>query len=447
MLIIIGGDAAGMSAASRFKRRNPDGELVVLEKTGDVSYSACSMPYNISNIQSPMDSLIVRKAEVFREQQGIDLRTGHEVTSIDREGKTVSGRRNDGSEFTMTYDQLLIATGTKASVPKIPGTDLSGVFSLKTLQDGRNIKSYIAENEVKTCVIIGMGYIALEMAEALTERGIEIRMIKKRPRLLPWLVKEQSDVVKKYLLDKGVTLVTGQEIRAIENGPGQVLTVKGDSEELSGDMVLIAMGVLPASETAADAGLELGPGGSIHIGRDMRTSDPSIWSAGDCADAAHIVSGKSAWIPLALAANRGGRLAADSILGDKVYFKGTAGTAVFKVFDMEIARTGLSTEEAEKAGFDPVYTDIISKSKAHTFADAERIHAAWIADRKTGRLLGAQMTGLEGVARRINAAAVALQAGMTAGEFYDCDLAYAPPFSPVWDPLLMAAGNLLKKLS
>ncbi|MBI9102843.1 MAG: FAD-dependent oxidoreductase [Spirochaetales bacterium] len=448
MLIIIGGDAAGMSAASRYKRRNPDGEMIVLEKTMDVSYSACSMPYNIGDADSLMDSLIVRKAEVFREKQGIDLRTGHEVTGIDREKKIVSGKKHDGSDFSLNYDELLIATGTQAVVPSIPGTDLPGVFTLKTLEDGRKIKDFLAGSTVKNCVIIGMGYIALEMAEALEKRGIGIRMVKKRPDLLPWMIPEQSSVVKDHLEEKGVELVTGQEILVIEessHAPGG-LKVKGNSAELTGEMVLVAMGVIPAAKIAGDAGLKLGPGGSIHVDNFMKTSDPSIWSAGDCADARDIVSGKDTWIPLALTANRGGRIAADNILGDAAEFKGIAGTSVFKVFDLEVARTGLSMEEAEAAGFDPVYADIISKSKAHTFADAERVHAALIGDKKTGRILGAQMVGKEGVARRINAAAVALQAGMTAEEFYACDLAYAPPFSPVWDPILMAAGNLIKKL-
>ncbi len=448
MLIIIGGDAAGMSAASRYKRRNPDGGMIVLEKTMDVSYSACSMPYNISDPDSIMDSLIVRKAEVFRDKQGIDLRTGHEVTNIDRDKKIVSGRTYNGSDFSLEYDQLLIATGTKAKVPSIPGVNLSGVFTLKTLEDGRKIKDYLAGNKIHDCVIIGMGYIALEMAEALAKRGIGVKMIKKRPDLLPWMIPEQSEVIKKHLLEKGVELVTGQEIRAIEqisDGPPS-LRVCGSSTDLEGDLVLIAMGVNPAAEIGEAAGLELGPGGSIHINKFMKTSDPSIWSAGDCADARHIVSGKDTWIPLALTANRGGRIAADNILGDRAEFTGIAGTAVFKVFDLEVARTGLSMKEAAEAGFTPVYTDIISKSKAHTFTDAERVHAALIGDQKTGKILGAQMVGKEGVARRINAAAVALQAGMTAEDFYGCDLAYAPPFSPVWDPLLMAAGNLQKKM-
>ena len=448
MLIIIGGDAAGMSAASRYKRRHPEGEMIVLEKTQDVSYSACSMPYNIGDADALMDSLIVRKADVFREKQGIDLRTGHEVTAIDRKNKTVSGAKSDGGSFSLHYDHLLIATGTRAIVPDIPGTDLPGVFTLKTLQDGRNIKKFLSEKQVKTAVILGMGYIALEMAEALTARGIRVKMIKKRPALLPWMVPEQSAVIHSYLEEKGVELVTGQEILSIGKTQGnpESITVKGTSRELTGEMVLIALGVSPASTFAQEAGLELGPEHSIHINKQMKTSDPSIWAAGDCANAPHIVTGDKTWIPLALGANRGGRIAADSILGDPVDFKGCAGTAVFRVFEMEIARTGLSMEEAVDAGFEPVYTDIISKSKAHTFSSAERIHAALIADKKSGRLLGAQISGKEGAARRINAAAVALQAGMTVEDFYACDLAYAPPFSPVWDPLLMAAGNLLKKL-
>jgi len=446
MLIIIGGDAAGMSAAGRYKRENPDGELIVLEKTDDVSYSACSMPYNIADPDSVMDSLIVRKAEVFRQQQGIDLRTGHEVTSIDRKNRTVSGQRSDGTSFTLAWDKLLIATGGHAIRPNLPGMDLPGVMVLKTLEDGRRLKAFLAGGTVRSAVIIGMGYIALEMCEALVKRGIRVSMVKKRETFMPWLVPEQSEVILKDLKDRGAEIHTGREILGVEKGTGAALAVRCRDLTLEGDLVLVAMGISPASELAEKAGLKLGPEKSIHIDEYMRTSDPDIYAAGDCADALHMVTGRPVWIPLALTANRGGRFAADSILGKDAPFQGTAGTAVFRVFDLEVARTGLTMEEAREAGFDPVYADIISKSKAHTFPDAAKIHAALIGDRTTGRLLGAQMTGTEGVARRINAPAVALMSGMTVERFYQADTAYAPPFSPVWDPLLMAAGNLLKKL-
>ena len=442
--VVIGGDAAGMSAASRLKRVSPEADVVVYEKTQDVSYSACGMPYNIADEDNPVNNLIVRTADAFRNAQGIDLHTGHKVTKIDRALKIVHGTDADGVDFESSYDKLLIATGASAIVPDIPGTGNKGVFVLKTLEDGRKIKEYLAGGSVKKAVIIGMGYIALEMAEALTLRGVNVTMIKKREQLLPWMIPELSAVVAKELEAKGVVLRAGLPLEAIQQaGDGLQVTAGGNTFDC--EMVLLAIGVRPESGLASDAGLELGASGAVSIDKTMRTSDSDIFAAGDCADCLSIVSGKKIWLPLALTANRGGRLAADNMLNDEQLFNGIAGTGVFKVFDLEVARTGLTVAEAEAAGFNPVYKAVVAKSKAHVFEGAAPLHASFIADRETGRILGAQMTGTDGVARRINAAAVALQAGMTLDEFYQCDLAYAPPFSPVWDPLLTAASLLMKR--
>lgn len=446
--VIIGGDAAGMSAASRLKRRDPDSDVVVFERTQDVSYSACGMPYNIADAERPIEKLIVRTAEAFRNTQGIELYTGYSVETIDRENKKISGRTAEGEDFNSDYDKLLISTGARAVVPDVPGNDLEGVFVLKALEDARKIKQFLSD-DIKTAVILGMGYIALEMAEALSARGIKVVMIKKREQLLPWMIPELSAVVAKELEANGVEFYPGKPLESIEPGAGGTsggrLTVKAGGSAYECDMVLMAIGVEPESGIAAAAGLDLGAGGAVSIDSRMRTSDPDIFAAGDCADNVNVVSGRKVWVPLALTANRGGRIAADNMLGDEVHFKGIASTGVFKTFSLEIARTGLSVDEAQAAGFDPVFKAIVAKSKAHVFEGAAPLHASLIADKKSGKLLGAQMVGSEGVARRINAAAVALHAGMSLEEFYGCDLAYAPPFSPVWDPLLTAATLLMKK--
>ena len=442
--VIIGGDAAGMSAASRIKRTEPDSEVVVFEKTGDVSYSACGMPYNIAVPEKPVDKLIVRSAKAFREDQNIDLRTGHAVAGIDPGAKKVSVELADGGSLEMEYDRLLIATGASAVIPDVPGTDLEGVFVLKALEDARKIKGYLEKKDVKRAVLVGMGYIALEMAEALRERGIEVVMVKKREQLLPWMLPELSEVVKKELTENGVELYPGLPLEAIRKTDGG-LSLEAGGKSFECDMVLLAIGVRPESGIAGAAGLRLGESGAVSIDKNMRTSSPDVFSAGDCADCYSIVSGKKIWLPLALTANRGGRLAADNMMGNPVEFSGIAGTAVFKVFNLEVAKTGLTLSEAEEAGFKPVYKAAMTKSKAHVFDGAAMIKLSFIADSESGKILGAQMVGAEGVARRINAAAVAIQAGMTLEEFYQCDLAYAPPFSPVWDPLLIAASVLMKK--
>ncbi len=443
--VIIGGDAAGMSAASRAKRRAPEMDVIVLEQTHDVSYSACGMPYNLADPTREMDDLIVRPARVFREKQNIDLRTGHRVDSIRRKEKHVMGRTLDGTTFSVSYDKLLIATGASPIRPEIEGIGLRGVMCLKLLDDGRRIKNYIQENHVTKVVIIGMGYIALEMSEALRARDIQVAMVKPRPTLLPWMHPDLSEVVRQELLSNQVEIYPGHAIRAIESNEGTLRVVSEDIV-LEGQMVLVAVGIKPNSELAEEAGLELGPSKAIAVDRRLQTSDPDIYSAGDCADAFHVVTGQRTWIPLALRANRAGWAVADNVMGKDVELEGIAGTAVFKVFDLQVARTGLNFKQAEDAGFDPAQIVIKSRSRAHAHPGSCTIMVNMVGDKKSGRLLGAQMVGKEGVAHRINAAAVALHAGMTVEKFSQCDLAYAPPFSPVWDPLLTAANQLIKQL-
>ncbi len=444
--VIIGADAAGMSAASRFKRRNPGAEVVVLEKTTDVSYSACGMPYKIGEEEGDLESLVVRKAPVFREKQGIDLRLEHLVTKIDREAKKVSGLGHGGAAFEESYDALLIATGGRPAKPGLKGLDLPGVVYLKSLNDARLILKLLEERQVKKAAILGMGYIALEMTEAFLSRGIEVALVKKRPNLLPWMHRDLAEAVQGELVKHGVEIHDGVELSEIREAGGNRLELAGPSFSLTADMVLVATGLLPNAELASQAGLALGAGGAIAVDDHFRTADPAIYAAGDCAEAPFVVTGGKTWVPLALVANRGGWIVADNAGGADVSFSGIAATGVFKVLDLEVARSGLTLEEARKEGFDPVETVIKTRSKAHGQKNAGAIFACLVGDRKSRRLLGAQMVGFGGVAHRINAAAVALSARMTVDEFYECDLSYAPPFGPVWDPLLTAANQLLKEL-
>jgi NADPH-dependent 2,4-dienoyl-CoA reductase/sulfur reductase-like enzyme len=443
--VIIGGDAAGMSAASRAKRNISDMEVTVLEKTSDVSYSACGMPYNIAEPDVAMEALVVRQAQVFREKQGIDLRVGHRVDAIDRTAKVVTGTDFQGEGFEIPYDKLLIATGATPIIPELPGTELPGVTGLKSLEDGRRIKGYIGTQGIKKAVIIGMGYIALEMVEALHARNIAVDMVKPRPIFIPWMNPEMAPVVKEEVERHGVKVYAGHNIERIERSDDTLKVVCSDLT-LEGQMILIAVGVKPVSELAAAAGLELGPSNAIAVDKTVRTSDENIYSAGDCADAFHVVTDKKTWVPLALRANRAGWAVADNVAGKKVELQGIAGTAVFKVFDMQVARTGLSVAEAERFGFEPVEVMIKARSRAHAHPDTSSIYVQMVGDRKSGRLLGAQLVGKEGAAHRVNAPAVALHQKMTVEEFSQCDLAYAPPFGPTWDPTLTAANQLLKKM-
>lgn len=443
--IIIGGDAAGMSAASRVKRQMPEIEVMVLEQSNDVSYSACGMPYNIAEAHRDMEDLVVRKAQVFREKQGIDLKIGHRATSIDAAAKTVSGIAFGGEPFQFPYDEMLIATGGSPILPDIPGIDLPGVMALKSLNDGRKIKSFLVDHSVKRVAVVGMGYIGLEMAEALRSRSIHVDMVKPGPVFLPWMKKELSDIVRKELEQNQVRLFPGHRIDGIETRGSELKLVCPD-QTLTADMVLVAVGIQPNSALAADSGLEISVKNAISVDKQLRTSDHHIFAAGDCADAYHVVNGQKTWIPLALRANRAGWAVADNVCGKTTELPGIVGTAVFKVFDLEVARTGLTGEEAIESGFDPVDVVIQSRSRAHAHPGSSTITTHMLADRKTGRLLGTQMVGREGVAHRINAIAVALHNHMTVEAFSQTDLAYAPPFGPTWDPLLTTANQLIKKL-
>ena len=443
--VVIGGDAAGMSAASRAKRNEPRRDVTVLEQTGDVSYSACGMPYNIADPDREMDDLVVRHAHVFREKQDINLKTEHRVETIDISSKIVRGKTLKGDNFQYPYDKLLIATGASSIIPDLPGFDLPGVMGLKYLGDGRRIKQFIHDRNVKKAVIIGMGYIALEMCEALRLRGIDVDMVKPRSVLLPWMNENLSVMVRKEIDLHGVKMYPGHEVKRIEKADRGLRLMCSDLT-LECQMVLVAVGVKPNSWLAEQAGLELGPNKAIAVDRVMLTSEKDIYAAGDCADAYHVVTAQKTWIPLALRANRAGWAVADNITGKNVESQGVAGTAVFKVFDLQVARTGLSVAEAQKFGFEPAEVMIQGRTRAHAHPGASVIGVQMVGDRNSGRLLGVQMVGKEGAAHRVNAPAVALHAKMTVDEFSQSDLAYAPPFSPVWDPMLTAANQLLKKM-
>lgn len=441
--LVIGGDAAGMSAASRAKRNQPDMNVTVLEATGDVSYSACGMPYNIADRERPIDDLVVRKAQVFREKQGINLVTGCRAEQIDTGKGRVTAVGPEGNTREFPFDRLLIATGASPVMPDIPGIDAPGVYPLKSLSDGREIKAFLGAQNAKSAILVGMGYIGLEMAEALKERGLSVTGV--TLDFMPGYDEQIVEVVRKTLIEHNVCLETGSEVSAIEQ-TGDGLKVSCGGETCTAEMVLMGVGVRPNSRIAEDAGIALGAKDAVSVDRRVETSVSGIYSAGDCADAYHVVTGEKVWIPLALRANRAGWAAADNICGKDVELQGVAGSTVFKVFELEVATTGINENEARAHGFDPASVTIEARSRAHAHPGSTSIFVHLVGDRRTGRLLGAQMVGKEGVAHRIKAPAVALHCGMTVEDFSQTDLAYAPPFSPVWDPLLTAANQLVKRL-
>ncbi len=440
--VIIGGVAAGMSAASRIKKIDKSAEVVVFEKGEFISYGACGMPYYISNPDGDYRDLIVLTVEDARNKRGIDVRTNHLVMGISPNEKRVYYKELiSGKEKSIAYDRLVIATGASPVKPPIPGVDNDNVFSLRTLKDGIKIKNFIKDRKPKKAVIIGAGYIGLEMAESLKECGIEITLIEMLEKPMPQFNEKIINEILTTLQENGVNTFFSTVVERIDTN--KVITDKG---EFDADFVLLATGVKPNTQLAKDAGIELGIKGAIAVDSKMETSVSGIYAAGDCAESIHRITNRKIYVPLGTIANKQGRVAGLNAARELVRFPGAIKSAEFKLFDREVASCGLTLKEAIEEGFDPVEITITASSAAHGYKERYPIHIAMIGDRKTGKLLGCQMIGKTGVGHRINIVATAIFNGNTAREFSMFDLAYAPPFSPVWDPVLIAANVLSGKL-
>jgi NADPH-dependent 2,4-dienoyl-CoA reductase/sulfur reductase-like enzyme len=436
-LVIVGGDAAGMSAASQARRRRADLRIVAFEKGRHVSYSACGIPYLVAGDVASPDDLVARTPEEFRKLD-IDLRLGSEVVGISLDARTVTVRAADQT-YDEPFDQLVIATGGVPTRPDVPGADAEGIHGVQTLEDGILLLSALAERSPRRAVVVGAGYIGLEMAEAMIRRGLEVTLIDAADQPMRTLDPDMAALVATALRDLGVDLRLSCPLRGFTVADGRVTGVRTDAGELPADLVILGLGTRPNSALAAAAGIEVGPSGGIVVDRRMRTSAEGVWAAGDCVEVFHRVSQRPVAIALGTHANKQGRAAGTNIGGGYATFPGVVGTAVSKICSHEVARTGLTTAEAEAAGFDPCSAVTESTTRAGYYPGALPITTKIIAERATGRLLGAQIVGQEGAAKRIDALAVALWHGMTVEEMTGLDLSYAPPFAPVWDPILIAA--------
>lgn len=458
-LIVIGGTAAGLSAASKAKRLKPELEIKVFEKSGYISYGACGLPYFVGGLIDEPEDLVAVSADTMRNKRGIPTWTRHEVTSIDRENKTVKVTSLDtGEESIHEYDKLVIATGAAPIVPPIPGIEAEGVYFLRNVEDGIRLKARVGQAAKRAC-IIGGGFIGLELAEELTLSGIQVTLVEQLPRLLPFLEPAFSKSIQENLESRGVTVYTGKGVREILTVPGVLretpektstgivrgmMTSGGDIIEA--DFVLVSAGVRPATALAEAAGLKLGIKGAIVVDDGMQTSDPSIWACGDCVQMRQLITGKPCYIPLGTTANKQGRIAGENAAGLHSTFKGVLGSMVTKVFEQYIASTGLSLEQAKGAGFDAVSSAITKMDRASYYPGGRDNELCLIFDKGTGRLLGAQGMGSESIAGRINTLAAAITCGMTVEEVNELDLVYAPPVAPVYDPILIAASQALKKV-
>lgn len=466
-LIVIGGVAAGMSAASSFKRTKPDGEAIVFEKDYFISYGACSLPYYISDDVKDFNDLITLTPKMAIEERSIDVRIRHDVKKIDPNRKEVTVLDLDKNmEMRYSYDSLVIATGGLPVRPVLPGIELKNIFTIRTLMDGIEIKKYIdewglfqvcvgspeclyinrfGENRRKMkAVIVGGGYIGMEMCESFRKRGLEVTVVEKTDRVLGNMDTTITDVVEEKLRSEGVKLLKNTSVEGFSGTKDSVKKVLTDRGEIEADLVLIAIGARPNTELARQAGIELGVSGAIKVDEFLRTSIPYIYAAGDCAEATHIVTGKKVYIPLGTTANKQGRIAGENAAGKNNSFEGVAGTAMTKIFNLEVSRTGLSPYEAQREGIDYFVTTIRGRSRSSAYPAGKPIIVTYITEKGTGRLLGAQMVGEEGVAHRIDTLAACLYARMTVYDIARLDLGYAPPFATVWDPILIAANTAIK---
>jgi len=444
-LVVIGGTAAGLSAASKAKRSLPELDTLVFEKTGYSSYGSCGLPYFIGGMIREPDDLVSVKTDELRSKRGISIFLRHEVTRINRQSKQLDVTELEtGKTFTENYDYLVIATGAHSLVPDIPGVRAEGVFTLRSIEDGVRIRSAV-EKGAKNAIIIGAGLIGLEVAEQLTERGCKVELVEFLPRLLPVLPPQFAQEVTDLLITRGVGLHLGASVKEILVRDGKVRGVRlEEGREIPSDFVLASVGVAPNSFLAKDCGLMLGQKGSIVTDMAMRTSDPCIWACGDCVQTVNRITGQPVYAPLGTTANKQGRVAGSSIAGEDACFPGVVLSQACKVFDLFMAATGLTLDAAEAAGFTAAQNAITKGDRANYYPGAADNKINLVFERRNGRILGAQGIGSVSVAGRMNLLASAVTTGMTVAELNDLDLVYTPSVAPVYDPLLIAAGASLK---
>ncbi|MFG2348167.1 FAD-dependent oxidoreductase [Streptomyces umbrinus] len=442
-LVVVGGDAAGMSAASQARRlKGPDElEIVAFERGHFTSYSACGIPYWVGGDVEDRDQLIARSPEEHR-ARGIDLRMRTEVTELDVAGGRVRSRDlESGAEAWTSYDKLVLATGAHPMRPSLPGIDAPGVHGVQTLDDGQALLDTLARTAGRRAVVIGAGYIGVEMAEALINRGYEVTVVNRGQEPMSTLDPDMGRLVHEAMEGLGITMVNDAEVTKILTGEdGRVRAVATEDAEYPADVVVLGIGVRPETALAEAAGLPLGDHKGLLTDLAMRVrGHENIWAGGDCVEVLDLVSGRERHIALGTHANKHGQVIGANVGGGYATFPGVVGTAVSKVCDLEIARTGLREKDARRAGLRFETVIIESTSRAGYYPGADPMKVKMLAERRTGRLLGVQIVGREGAAKRVDIAAVALTACMTVEQMTALDLGYAPPFSPVWDPILVAA--------
>ncbi len=445
-LLVIGGVAAGPKAAAKARRCDPEMEIVVYQEEDDISYAGCGLPYYVSGVIKDREELISRTPGKFA-QDGIKILKNRRIEKIDARSSTLQGMRVGSKEsFTDRFDRLVIATGAHPIRPKIEGIDLGNVFYLRSIFDADAIFERIRPEGIRNVVIVGGGYIGLEMAESLVELSKTVTIVELAPQILTLFDEDFAGILRQYLEKKGVTIFTSEGIQALKGKEGKVTHVQTVARQLETDGVIMSLGIRPQVELAKQAGLGIGETGAIWVNDKMETSIEGIYAAGDCAETTHLITGKKVWIPLGSTANKQGRVVGVNVCGGNATFPGVMGTTIFKTFDFNVAKTGLGMREAEKEGFHPLQAVVRGFDRAHYYPGRKESALKVIADKETGRILGGQAVGEGPSDKFIDILATALHGKMTCRELAAVDLAYAPPFSPVLSPIIVAANVLMNKL-
>ena len=438
-VVIIGGVAGGATAAARIRRLDENAEIIIFERSGYISYANCGLPYYIGGVITDPQDLTLQTPENFFQRFRIDIRVHHEATAIFPDKKTISVRNLEtGEEFEESYDKLLLSPGAKPARPRLPGTDMDKLFTLRTVEDTLAVKEYIDKHHPKSAVLAGGGFISLETAENLRELGMEVTIVQRPRQLMNPFDPDMAAFIHAEMRRNGVKLALGHTVEGFEEKDGGVDVLLKDEPPLHADMVVMAIGVTPDTHLAKEAGLKLGLKDSILVNSRMEPSAPDIYAVGDAVQVTHYVTKEDALIALAGPANKQGRIAADNICKEDSQYLGSQGSSVIKVFEMTAASTGVNETNAKKAGLDVDKVILSPMNHAGYYPGGRLMTMKVVFEKETYRLLGAQIVGYEGVDKRIDVLSTAIHAGMTAAQLKDLDLAYAPPYSSAKDPVNMA---------
>jgi len=448
-IIIIGGVAAGTKSAAKARRQDPHAEITIYTDEEYISYAGCGQPYYIGGEVENRAQLLARTPEQFQQGHQITIHTRHRATRIDPQAQTVDILDLVANQIrTVPYDALVIATGATPIIPSLPGVDLPGVYVIRTVPVSDKIRKFLDEGRIQLAVVAGGGYIGLEMVENLVNRGVQVTVVEREKQLAPLFDTDVAAHILRVLEQKGVRVMLGAGLDAIQGSPEQgvtAVTVAGQS--ISAGLVILSVGVRPETRLAQEAGIEIGPTGAIRVNEFMQTNFPNIYAAGDCVEVTNLVTGKPAWIPLGSTANKQGRVVGENITGGSTVFPGVTGTSIFRVFDLNVAKTGLTEKEAQREGYDYEAVVVPAEDKPHYMPGHKTVITKLIAQRSTHRLLGAQVWGAGNVDKVIDTLATALYFKASVEDLSRLDLAYAPPFAPAMGNVITAANVMLNKLA